>query len=347
MPGVNNDALVRPGPLGKALAGRLDDECWLDLDAQLITGGKSNLTFRLTSAAGELILRRPPTGKLLPRAHDMGREVRVQRALRGSAVPVAEIVLFESEAGLLDVPFYVMECVPGLVLRDELPAGVAPGSATTRLIGESIADTLAALHALDVAELGMTDFGRPDGYATRQVRTWWRQYEAAQTRVLPVVDELYRQLAEHAWRPAPKSAVVHGDYRLDNCLIALEPQPAVCGVLDWELSTLGDPLCDLGTLLYFWVEPGEPEPLLTPALTATGGFPSRRELAERYAQAAGCDLDDLGAYLALAHFKFVGIAQGIASRVAAGQMAGQDFGDIDTEIERVATAGLAALKGLH
>lgn len=342
---MNNDALVRPDRLGKALAAQLGDERWLRPEAQLIAGGKSNLTFRLSSPAGELILRRPPTGKLLPRAHDMGREVRVQQALRGSAIPVADIVLFEPEAATLDVPFYVMECLRGEVLRDELPAALVSDERLAEQISHSMVDTLAALHEVDVAEIGLADFGKTDNHAERQVRTWTRQYDAAKTRELAVVDELQSLLSEHIWNPSPKPSVTHGDYRLDNCLVQFEPHPAVCGVLDWELSTLGDPLCDLATLLLYWVEAGEPKPLLTPALTAQPGFPTRREIAERYAQVSGCDLSDLDAYLGLAHFKLVGIAQGMAARVAAGQMAGQDFGDIDSEVERIASAGLAAIKG--
>lgn len=341
----NIDGLVRPAALGKALAARLGDDRWLDVRAGLISGGKSNLTFELTSPAGDLILRRPPTGELLPRAHDMAREVRVQAALHGSDVPVAEIIWFESEAGLLDVPFYVMERLPGEVMRDELPGGAKSSSAALQDISGSVVDTLAALHALDIADLGLDDLGRPDGYAARQTRTWWRQYEAAQTHDVPAVTELHRRLVALDWNQQPKPALVHGDYRLDNCLVKFGARPGVCGVLDWELSTQGDSLCDLGTLLLYWVEAGEPKPLLTPSLTANAGFFTRREVADRYAQLSGRDLDDIDAYVALAHFKLVGIAQGIAVRVARGQMADQDFGDIDAEIDRIATAGLAALKG--
>lgn len=336
---------MRPAAMGKALAARIEDDRWSRLEARLICGGKSNLTFELHSPAGELILRRPPTGEVLPRAHDMGREVRVQAALRGSDVPVAEIVWFEPEPGFLDAPFYVMERIPGVVLRDELPAGPEFGSAALGEIACSVADTLARLHALDITELGLEGFGRPHEYAARQIRTWWRQFESAQTRDVPAVVELHRRLLAHNWNPSPRPSLVHGDYRLDNCVVEFAPRPRVCGVLDWELATLGDPLCDLGTLLLYWVEAGETEPLLTPSLTANAGFLTRRQIADRYSRISGRDLDDLDAYIALAHFKLVGIAQGIALRVKRGQTAGEDFGDIDAEIERVAAVGLDALKG--
>jgi aminoglycoside phosphotransferase (APT) family kinase protein len=140
---------------------------------------------------------------------------------------------------------------------------------------------------------------------------------------------------------------VHGDYRLDNCLLGEDDPSRVEAVLDWELSTLGDPLADLGFLLFYWVEPGAPRPVLTPAVTQARGFPRRRHLAERYASRTGVDLDDLLTYEAFAHFKFAAVAQGIAARVAAGSMAGQDFGDLDGEVLRIAEAGLALLRQPH
>jgi aminoglycoside phosphotransferase (APT) family kinase protein len=158
-----------------------------------------------------------------------------------------------------------------------------------------------------------------------------------------VVDELARRLGEHPWSEPARPAIVHGDYRLDNCVFDAVDPSRLAAVLDWELSTLGDPLADLGALLFYWVQAGEPTPVLTPALTASEGFPDRDHLVARYAQGSDADLSDLHAYVAFAHFKFAGIAQGIAARVAGGQMAGQDFGDLDAEVERIAQAGLDVL----
>ena len=338
------EALVRPDVLGALLAERMDDARWRDLVPRLITGGKSNLTFELRCDAGSLVLRRPPTGTLLPGAHDMAREVRVQRALHGSAVPVAEVVAAESADGPLGVPFYVMRRLPGRTVTNELPSGWAERSGDVAALVDDLVTTLAALHQVSPVEVGLEDFGRGEGFAARQVRTWRRQYEAARTRDVAAVDLLHQRLDAHDWRQQTVS-ITHGDYRLDNCLVSEGLPPYVTGVLDWELSTLGDPLCDLGMLLLYWVQPGEPVPALTPAVTASGVFPGRAAVAAAYATASGRDLSDLPAYVALAHFKFVGIAQGIAARVASGQMAGQDFGPLDDEIERIAMAGLAALEG--
>jgi aminoglycoside phosphotransferase (APT) family kinase protein len=306
-----------------------------------VAGGKSNLTFVLTSDAGTVVLRRPPDGPLLPRAHDMGREARIQRALAATAVPVPAILL-EDGGELIGVPFYVMEKVEGYVVRDDLPAGYAETDKDRHGIADVLIDTLADLHAVDPAEVGLGDFGRPAGYAERQVRTWSNQWERSKSRDIPAVEELARRLK--ADPPAgPGGAIVHGDYRLDNCIMAAQLPPQVVAVLDWELATLGDPLADLGMTLFYWREAGDIKPALTPAPSMLPGFPPRSYLADRYAKRTGADLSDLTAYLALAHFKSAVIAQGIAARVRAGSMAGQDFGNLDAEIDRVAAEGLELL----
>jgi aminoglycoside phosphotransferase (APT) family kinase protein len=341
---LNIESLIRPDRLGEVLAHRLGDESWRTLTARLISGGKSNLTFELLCSAGDLILRRPPTGVLARGAHDMGREVAVQSALKNTDVPVPDIVLAETDPELLGAPFYVMRRLPGVVVRDDLPVEWCSYPSRRGDVTRAIADTLASLHAVRPGDVGLADFGRPSGFAARQVRTWRRQYLAAQTRQIDVVDELHRLLEGYAWPEATRTVIVHGDYRLDNCLVDVA-STRISGVLDWELSTLGDPMCDLAMLLFYWARPREPRPVLTPAVTALSGFGNRTELVDRYASVSGASLEGLNAYVALAHFKFVGIAQGIAERVAADQMAGQDFGDLDAEIDRIASAGLAMMKG--
>ena len=208
---------------------------------------------------------------------------------------------------------------------------------------DALVDGLVALHAVDPDQVGLADYGRPAGFMTRQIRTWKRQYEAARSHDVAVVDELAARLEAEHWPELPRPKIVHGDYRLDNCIFDASDPSRLGAVLDWELSTLGDPLADLGMLLFYWVQQGEPAPVLTPALTAQPGFPDREHLVARYAEASDVDLGSLHSYVAFAHFKFVGIAQGIAARVSGGQMAGQDFGDLDTEIERIAQSGLDIL----
>ena len=335
--------LVRLDLLGPALADATGDGRWRGLDAALIAGGKSNLTFELTSAAGALILRRPPSGELLPSAHDMGREARIQRALAGTSVPVPKIVLTEPGGDLLGVPFYVMEKVAGHVIRDQLPDGYAQTPAEKLALTDALVDVLADLHAVDADAIGLGDYGRPHGYLERQLRRWNGQWETSKTHEVKAVDELGARLA--TIRPeSQRASIVHGDYRLDNCLMALADPSRVAAVLDWELSTLGDPLTDLGLLLFYWREPGEDKPALTPAVTRNPGFPGRAHLVERYARRTGAQLGDMAFYEAFAYFKFAVIAQGIAARVAAGSMAGQDFGNLDEEVTKIAEGGLARLK---
>lgn len=336
-----HENLTRLDLVGPALARALGDPRWERLEATLVSGGKSNLTFELTSDAGQAVLRRPPDGPLLPRAHDMGREARVQRALAGTAIPVAAI-LFEDAGELIGVPFYVMEKVDGYVVRDALPAGWADSPGDRRAVAEVLVDTLADLHAIDPDEIGLSGFGRPTGLGERQVRRWGDQWERSKSREVPAVDELARLLRADPPQ-GPGGAIVHGDFRIDNCLLARQMPPAIAAVLDWELSTLGEPLADLGLFIFYWREPGDPKPAMTPAPTRQPGFPSRAYLAERYAARTGADLSGLPAWIALAHFKSAVVAQGIAARVRAGSMAGQEFGDIGGEVDRIAAEGLALL----
>ncbi|MFI0468958.1 phosphotransferase family protein [Saccharopolyspora sp. 5N102] len=326
------------------LARATGDRAWLDLTATLIAGGKSNLTFELTSGAGELILRRPPTGDLLPSAHDMGREARVQRALANTSVPVPRIIARDETADVIGAPFYVMAKVAGHVIRGELPTGYADAAPEREAMANALIDVLADVHAVDPEAVGLAGFGRPDGFLTRQVSRWQGQWEASRTVEVPAVDALGRELA--ARLPASHApTIVHGDFRLDNCLMSTDGPGTVAAVLDWELSTLGDPLTDLGLLLFYWREPGEPQRALSPTVTSLPGFPRRADLVERYAARTGRDLAGIRYYEAFSRFKFAVIAQGIAARVAAGAMAGQDFGDLSEEIVRIAEEGLAMLSG--
>lgn len=335
--------LVPPDRLGPALARATGDLRWRSFEASLITGGKSNLTFEITSEAGTLILRQPPSGKLLPSAHDMSREARIQRALAATSIPVPKVVLHEASGDLLGVPFYVMEKVPGHVIRTQLPDGYARSPTEKLALADALVDVLADLHAIDPKAIGLADYGRPYEYVERQILRWSSQWEKTKTHEVKAVDEL-------GWRlkgllpQDQRESIVHGDYRLDNCLMALTDPIRITAVLDWELSTLGDPLTDLGLLLFYWREPGEDEPTLTPAVTRNPGFPKRSYLIQRYAQRTGATLDDIAFYEAFAHFKFAVIAQGIVARVAAGAMAGQNFGNLNTEILRIAEEGIVRLE---
>jgi aminoglycoside phosphotransferase (APT) family kinase protein len=333
--------LVPVEPLGAALARVTEDHRWQHFEASLITGGKSNLTFELRSAAGELILRRPPEGPFPPRAHDMAREVRVQRALVGTNIPIAEIVLADTTADLLGVPLYVMRKVDGIIVRDALPGGYANSEGDRRRIAEAIIDTLAQLHTLDPTRIGLADFGRPVNFLARQLRRWQSQVE-----ILGHTNDVLGKLARALDRRIPDSpapTLIHGDFRLDNCILDADDPGKVAAVLDWEMATLGDPLTDLALLLFYWVRPGDHVAALAPRATMADGFPPRSYLLDRYAKQSGRDLSNLAFYEALARLKFAAIISGVAARSAAGVMAGQHFGSVDVDVIRLAEEGLDIL----
>jgi aminoglycoside phosphotransferase (APT) family kinase protein len=330
--------LVPLDRLAPALVEATGEDRWSAPEVELIAGGKSNLTFALRCEAGELILRRPPTGELLPSAHDMGREARVQRGLAGTGVPVAHVVLAD-EGELIGVRCYVMEKVEGHVIRGELPPGYATTLVERARMGHAFADTLAALHAVDPEAVGLGDYGRPEGFMARQVRRWTSQWEASRTHEVPEIDELGRRLAASV-PTQQRATIVHGDFRLDNVVCDADNAGLINAVLDWELSTLGDPLTDVGLLMLFWRHEGEPEMSLIPGVTHLPGFPDRDAMLTRYAAASGADLSDMAFYQAFAHFKFAVIAQGVAARSSAGAMGGQDFGNLDSQILRLGQTGL-------
>jgi len=335
--------LTRSAVLGPVLAQATGDDRWLRHEARLIAGGKSNLTFELTSEAGALVLRRPPTGHLLASAHDMGREVRVQRALVETAVPVPEVVFFDAEGVVLGVPAYAMAKVEGHVVRDALPAGYATTPTERAGLADSLIDTLVALHSIDPAEVGLGDFGRPEGFLARQIRRWGSQWGQSASRPVPEVTRLSALLTERL-PSSPRAAIVHGDFRIDNCILDAVDPARVAAVLDWEMATLGDPMTDLGMLLFYWREADQGQHPLIPTVTTEPGFPTRRHLCERYAAATGVSLEEIDYYRAFANFKFAVIAEGISARVAAGAMAGQDFGNLDSLVLECATTGLELLE---
>lgn len=333
---------AEPRIVGPLLARSLYDQRWTDCGVALIPGGKSNLTYRVWSDAGEVILRRPPLGHVLPTAHDMGREYRVLSALHKTAVPVPRTLLLETENSELGVQFYVMERTVGHICRDGLPPGYAEKAAERAAIGETLVQVLATLHAVDPESVGLGDFGRPEGFLERQLRRWSQQWERSKTEELPALDDLHDALASSLPVTA-HMAIVHGDYRLDNTMLHPTRPGEMVAVLDWELSTLGDPLTDLGTLLVYWSEADDDEMLvrarIAPPVTAASGFPSRAEVISRYGELTGFEVSGIDWYVAFAFFKLAIICQGIAARVAGGAMLGPGFDLPEDVVEALIDAG--------
>ena len=295
-------------------------------DIELIAGGRSNLTYRLGLGDSRLVLRRPPLGHVLPTAHDMTREYRVLTALSGTDIPVPTPLAICDDTDVIGAPFYVMKHVEGRVLRTRQDGGqLTPGQA--RQLSERLAEMLSAIHGVDIEAVGLTGFGRPQGYLARQLTRWQRQWELSNTRDMPGYDRLVERLA--AGLPSDGDhTLVHGDFRLDNMLVTLGAHPAVAAVVDWEMSTLGDPLADLGLTLIYWTDPGDPEWMnisVGSSITAGPGFLSRGEIASRYAELTGRDLSGIGYYMAFGCFKLAVVLEGIHARFQQGKTVGEGF----------------------
>ncbi|WP_426572227.1 phosphotransferase family protein [Aquihabitans sp. McL0605] len=312
------------------------------LSFELIAGGRSNLTYRVTDTAdGDWVLRRPPTGHVLATAHDMGREHRIISALAPTDVPVAPVVGLCTDESINGAPFYVMEFVDGLVIRDAFVADKLTVEQRAAA-GRSIAATLAKIHAVDPDAVGLGELGRKEGYIARQLKRWSNQFEQARTREVEEVTAAYERLLEHIpEQGAP--AIVHGDYRLDNCMV--DDDGDVIAVLDWELCTLGDPLADLGVLMVYWTEAGDQLAALPGSATTLEGFPSRAELVQAYQDAGGRPVGDLDYYVAFGYWKLACILEGVYTRYKAGAM-GDDGADAEAFGSTVRLLGRASLDAL-
>ncbi len=311
-----------------------------ELHAEVIVGGKSNLTYVLGTSDRTWVLRRPPLGHVLATAHDMAREYRVMSALGSTGVPVPETHFFCADPEVIGAPFYVMQHVDGTVYRQKRDtATLTPQRAAS--IAYALVDVLADLHDVDPSTIGLGDFGRPEGFLNRQVKRWRAQLDASRSRELPGIDELAEALA--ATMPTSGApAIVHGDYRLDNVIVG--PDDRVAAVLDWEMATLGDPLADLGLLLVYWGSLNQlPARALTSAIQPAVGFPSGEELIARYQTRRQVDLSRLNWYIAFGFFKLAVISEGIHFRFTAGQTVGAGFEKMGEIVVPLAELGHKAL----
>jgi len=282
-------------------------------------GGHSNLTYLVTIGKRELVLRRPPVGSTVKAAHDMFREFRVVAALRPVFPKVPRVVAFCEDESILGAPFYVMERVRGLILRSRVPEGVALPAETVSRLCAALVDTLVELHGVDYAAAGLADFGRPNSYALRQVTGWTKRYQDAQTDEVGDMDGVARWLAGHV-PPSGAPSLLHNDYKHDNLVLDPYYPSRIHAVLDWEMSTAGDPLMDLGTTLAYWVEEGDNDELKAIAFgpTRLPGSYTRRQLVDRYAERSGRAVHDLDFYYCFGLFKVAVIVQQIYYRFRQG-----------------------------
>lgn len=311
----------------------------------LIAGGHSNLTYRVTDANGRrFVLRRPPLGHVLATAHDMGREHRIISALGPTDVPVAPALGLCTDESVNGAPFYVMDFVDGRIIRDLASAEQLSVEARRRA-SLSIVDTLARIHAVDPDAVGLGDLGRKEGYIARQLKRWYGQFQQSQTREVPKVDEVHDALAARIPEQGP-AAIVHGDYRLDNCMV--DDDGEVIAVLDWEICTLGDPLADVGLLMVYWTDPDDEQAALLTTPTTAEGFLPRQALLDRYAETSGRDLSQIDFYVAFGYWKLACIVEGVYTRYVKGAMGEQASGyeGFAIQVERCADAAAAAVARL-
>ena len=287
------------------------------LGFSLIEAGHSNMTFVVADAGEQRwVLRRPPLHAVLATAHDMGREHRAIAALHPEGFPVPRPLGLCADAGVNGAPFYVMEYVEGFVLRNAEESAALP-AATRRALSRSLIDVLARLHSFDPDAVGLGDHGRREGYVARQLRRWLRQVTDTGAVARPEIRSVHDHLAARVPEQAT-TGIVHGDYRLDNCIVSGDGQ--VRAVLDWELCTLGDVLADVAILLTYWSEPGDRSQALDDAPTAAEGFYSRRDLLDAYAEASGRSLEQIDYYLAWGAWRLACILIGVQARYLAGAM---------------------------
>lgn len=321
----------------------------LPMTFDLIAGGRSNLTYRVTDASGhKYALRRPPVSHVLATAHDMVREHRIISALEPTVVPVAPALGVCEDVSVNGAPFYVMGFVEGHILRDRKVTEKALTEDARRRAGENLIDVLADLHNLDVDAIGLGNLARKEGYIARQLKRWYGQFQqsaALGNRTIPVIDEMHDFLSARI-PDQGVAGIVHGDYRLDNCMI--DDDGNVAAVLDWEICTLGDVLADVGQLMVYWTEATDEHPTLGLEATKAAGFPTRAELQDRYAERSGRDLSHLDFYISFAYWKVACIVEGVYSRYMAGAGGGDDT-DAEvyaTQVFQLAESSKAAAENL-
>ena len=333
-------ALVDEQALARYLEQRLPGEGGLTVERH--RAGHSNETFFITWGGHEYVLRRPPLGAFLPSAHDVGREYRVLSALKDSPVRAPATYLACDDESVIGAPFYLMERIHGCVIRDELPAVYTEEH--RRAIGEELVDALVEVHTVDLDGTGLRDLGKATGYLERQLRRWTGQMELTlpHTRPLPDLERVGRWLKTNL-PESPRTTLVHGDYKLDNVAMSFEPPARLLAIYDWEMSTLGDPLADLGWMISFWREPGDPGGDVfarTSRVTELPGFAPRAELVERYATATGIPIHDLAWYHVLAIWKLAILLEGSYARHLAGMTDDPFFAEMEQGVPALAETAL-------
>ena len=342
----DHPSTVRPGEelnvatLEPFLRGHFPDETGA-MRVEQFPNGHSNLTYAIHLGEKQFVLRRPPFGSKVKSAHDMSREFRVLSKLHASYPPAPEVLLFCDDPAVLGAPFYLMKPIWGIILHRDPPPGLDFSPAIARRLSESFVDNLAVLHRLDYRAIGLADLGKPEGYLQRQVTGWLERYAGSQTQEYPEVKAIAEWMTQHI--PAtPSAALIHNDYKYDNAVLDSDDLAKIVGLLDWEMSTIGDPLTDLGTALAYWVETDDSEELQAIRWGPTnfpGSF-TRSQMVERYAHQTGHDVSNIAFYLTFARFKLAVIVQQIYFRFHQGLTKDQRFASMPKLIQILLRASL-------
>src|ERR671926_686198 len=315
---------------------RIEDLPEGEPEVRQFPSGASNLTYLVKIEDWEGVLRRPPLGPVPPKAHDMGRESELLMRLH-EAYPLApRPYFFTDDESIIGAQFYVMELRQGVIVDDAFPEGVEPTEELCRGMSLMVADTLIELHAVDWKEAGLEDLGRPEGFLERQVKGWISRYDEAKTQeieeVEPLTDWISQDIPE-----SPPATIVHNDFKLNNLVLNPEDLTEARAVLDWEMTTIGDPLFDLAVSLSYWVEPGDSQELkkVLPTVTDTPGFMARKEFIDYYAEKSGRDLSNMHWYMVFGYFKLAVILQQIYVRWHRGQTKDERFANFNERVRNV------------
>ena len=304
-------------------------------------GGHANLTYVVRGGDLELVLRRPPLGEVAPSSHDMAREHRVLASLHQTYPLAPQAFHYCEDPSIMAKPFFVMERRTGTVIRRSWPDHLPDDEPTKRVVGESFVDAVAALHGVDYEVLGLADLGRPNGFVERQVAGWSERWGRARHEDVPDMDELAAALAENI--PSPQRAsLIHNDFKLDNTMV--DDDGRLVAVFDWDMSTIGDPLIDLGTTLAYWDGPPEAAVVVPPDGQVLGGVISVPDIVDKYEGLTGLDCSNIDWYRGLASFRIAVILQQIHIRYLRGQTADERFALLGAVVPPLAAAGLGFLR---
>ena len=347
---TDDSAPIRPGEeldlarLRDYLRGRLAG-AEEGISLEQFPGGHSNLTYLLKAGGAEYVLRRPPLGPVAPRAHDMAREYRILDALSPHFPPAPRVYLVCQDPDVIGAAFFIMERRRGVVMRREVPSVYSGMADLPRRVSKGFTDCLAQLHSIDIFRHGLDALGRPEGFLERQVRGWTGRWKQAKTEDLPEMERLRDWLLGRLPR-SQTATVVHNDYKLDNMMLDAADPGRVTAVLDWEMTSVGDPLIDVGIVMCYWVQPDDPAMRreAISALTAHPGWYTRDELLARYGAATGHDLSNIAYYEVFALFKLAVVLQQIYYRFHVGQTQDIRFREFDKRVRGLAEAAVLAME---